>query len=173
MTISAGAVAMTGGGALLVYAGLKGVSVPAALRSLISGGGVAQLQTTAAITTQAYTAFTGTTGSGAFTGGGSAAQNRALGQQMAAARGWTGGEWSALDQLWNAESGWRTTATNPSSGAYGIPQSLPADKMAAAGADWRTNPATQITWGLDYIAGRYGTPSAALAAWLARNPHWY
>ena len=89
--------------------------------------------------------------------------NLALGKKMAAAYGWTGAQWNALYALWNRESGWRTTATNPSSGAYGIPQSLPASKMASAGADWRTNPATQIAWGLRYIKGRYGSPAAAWA----------
>jgi hypothetical protein len=95
-----------------------------------------------------------------------------LAQQMLAARGW-GGQWAALSALWMGESGFRHTARNPSSGAYGIPQALPASKMASAGADWQTNPATQIKWGLDYIAGRYGTPAAAYAAWQARSPHWY
>ncbi len=81
--------------------------------------------------------------------------------------------YSALVALWNGESGWRWNATNPTSGAYGIPQALPADKMSAAGSDWRTNPATQIEWGLDYIKSRYGTPCAAWSFWQAQYPHWY
>ena len=99
----------------------------------------------------------------------------ALGKQMAAARGWTGGEWDALYQLWQRESGWRVNADNPTSDAYGIPQALPGSKMASAGSDWRTNAATQIKWGMDYIAGRpdYGTPSRAWAKWQSRSPHWY
>ena len=72
-------------------------------------------------------------------------------------------EWGDLVRLWNRESGWNYRATNPSSGAYGIPQSLPADKMASAGADWKTNPFTQIRWGLGYIRQRYGSISAAWA----------
>ncbi|WP_418276051.1 ubiquitin-like domain-containing protein [Isoptericola jiangsuensis] len=87
--------------------------------------------------------------------------NRDIGRQMASARGWTGSQWTCLESLWTRESGWSHTAANPSSGAYGIPQSLPGSKMASAGSDWQTNPATQITWGLDYIAGRYGTPCSA------------
>jgi hypothetical protein len=71
------------------------------------------------------------------------------------------------------ESGWRWNALNSSSGAYGIPQALPAEKMAAAGADWRTNAATQIRWGLGYIRAVYGSPAAAYQAWLSRSPHWY
>lgn len=86
---------------------------------------------------------------------------RAIAQELLAARGWGSGEWSCLNQLWERESNWNPHAQNPSSGAYGIPQSLPASKMASAGADYRTNPATQITWGLNYISGRYGTPCGA------------
>ena len=75
--------------------------------------------------------------------------------------------------MWMRESSWRVDARNPSSGAYGIPQAYPASRMAAAGPDWRTNPRTQIRWGLDYIKSRYGTPCAAWTFWQARNPHWY
>lgn len=95
----------------------------------------------------------------------------AIGQRMAASAGWTGGEWSALRELWNRESGWNPRAENPSSGAYGIPQSLPASKMASAGSDWRTNPATQIRWGIGYIKDRYGSPTAALSFHDSHN--WY
>lgn len=84
-----------------------------------------------------------------------------IGQQMAAARGWTGEEWTCLELLWERESGWNYQASNPSSGAYGIPQALPGSKMGTAGSDWATNPATQIEWGLGYIADRYGTPCGA------------
>ncbi|GAA1988401.1 hypothetical protein GCM10009718_27450 [Isoptericola halotolerans] len=97
--------------------------------------------------------------------------NREIGQRMAADRGWTGSQWTCLENLWTKESNWSHTVANPSSGAYGIPQSLPGNKMAAAGADWQTNPATQITWGLDYIAGRYGTPCGAWGHSQANN--WY
>src|SRR5690606_26581320 len=72
---------------------------------------------------------------------------------------------ACLEKLWTAESGWKHRADNPTSSAYGIPQSLPGSKMAAAGSDWRTNPTTQITWGLDYITDRYGTPCAAWTFW--------
>lgn len=98
-------------------------------------------------------------------------ENVQIGQRLAAARGWTGQEFYCLYQLWQKESGWNTTAGNTSSGAYGIPQALPGTKMATVGADWRTNPATQITWGMGYIAGRYGTPCAAYSVSQARG--WY
>ncbi|MBT2584768.1 hypothetical protein [Arthrobacter sp. ISL-95] len=85
--------------------------------------------------------------------------------------GWSAAEMTALNTLWEKESNWKTTATNASSGAYGIVQSLPASKMASVGADWQTNYQTQIKWGLNYIKERYGSPSAALAFHLANN--WY
>lgn len=72
-------------------------------------------------------------------------------------------EWNCLYNLWARESGWRVEAYNASSGATGIPQALPGSKMASAGADWETNPVTQINWGMGYIAGRYGTPCGAWA----------
>ncbi|WP_329519578.1 lytic transglycosylase domain-containing protein [Spirillospora sp. NBC_01491] len=71
------------------------------------------------------------------------------------------GEFGCLVKLWNKESGWRSNAANPSSGAYGIPQALPGSKMASAGSDWRTSARTQIKWGLGYIKDRYGTPCKA------------
>jgi resuscitation-promoting factor RpfB len=101
--------------------------------------------------------------------------NEALANSMAAAAPyhWTGPETTCLDKLWARESAgtWSPTVTNPTSGAYGIPQSLPASKMAAAGADWQTNPATQIRWGLGYIAATYGTPCGAWSHEEAAN--WY
>jgi len=87
------------------------------------------------------------------------------------ARGWEHTQFSCLVKLWERESNWQLTATNRSSGAYGIPQSLPASKMASAGADWRTSAETQIKWGLGYIEGRYGSPCAALAHSDKNN--WY
>ena len=75
--------------------------------------------------------------------------------------GWGDNQFAALDKLWTRESNWNYKAENSSSGAYGIPQSLPGNKMASAGADWRTNPQTQIKWGLNYIKERYGSPIAA------------
>jgi hypothetical protein len=75
--------------------------------------------------------------------------------------GWDIGQMSCLVPLWTRESGWNVYADNPSSGAYGIPQALPAGKMASAGADWQTDAATQIRWGLGYIQATYGTPCGA------------
>lgn len=91
-----------------------------------------------------------------------AAANVATGQRLAAGYGWgSGSQWSCLDALWTRESGWRMVWNYQGSGAYGIPQSLPASKMASAGPDYMTSPATQIRWGLTYISQAYGTPCDA------------
>ncbi len=84
---------------------------------------------------------------------------------------WGDTQWPFLDALWTQESSWNPAAVNSTSGATGIPQALPAAKMAAAGPDWRTNPATQVSWGLSYITTRYGNPQAAWAHEQAFN--WY
>ncbi len=89
--------------------------------------------------------------------------NRALGYQLMLAFGFAPEQWQYLDALWQRESGWNQLADNPTSTAYGIPQSLPGSKMAVVGDDWRTNPETQIRWGLAYIAARYGRPEGAWA----------
>ena len=75
---------------------------------------------------------------------------------------WNSSQISCLDQLWNNESHWNFKAHNYRSGAHGIPQAMPAEKMAVISLDWRTNPVTQIRWGLRYINSRYGSPCAAL-----------
>jgi peptidoglycan hydrolase-like protein with peptidoglycan-binding domain len=111
---------------------------------------------------------------GAFSGaglvGGNAAANMRAGHRMMLQR-WGEDQWPALRELWMRESGWRNVMNMEGSGATGIPQALPGSKMASAGPDWRTNPITQIKWGLGYIADRYGSPSAALAFHNANN--WY
>ncbi len=96
---------------------------------------------------------------------------KAIAYEMVVARGWSDAEFSCLVALWQRESNWNVNAHNPTSGAHGIPQALPGDKMATVGADWATNPVTQITWGLGYIAGRYGTPCAAWEHSERKN--WY
>ena len=85
--------------------------------------------------------------------------------------GWGDSQFSCLEKLWNKESGWRVTADNPTSSAYGIPQALPGYRMAAYGSDWRTNPVTQIKWGLDYIENTYGSPCSAWAH--SQSKGWY
>lgn len=104
-------------------------------------------------------------------GDGSVESNKQIAKNLLAQKGLPDSEWQCLDKLWTRESGWRQDAKNPSSGAYGIPQSLPGDKMQSAGADWQTNPLTQITWGLGYIEQRYQTPCGAWAH--SEQTGWY
>lgn len=91
----------------------------------------------------------------------SAAQAQTYAAGAAAQYGWTGQHWTNLVKLWNRESSWLWYSENASSGAYGIPQSLPGSKMASFGANWRDDAAVQIDWGLNYIAQRYGNPTKA------------
>jgi hypothetical protein len=84
---------------------------------------------------------------------------------------WGADEFACYDRIITQESRWRVTAANPHSSAYGLPQALPGKRMAAYGADWRTNPATQLAWGLNYVKTRYGTPCQA---WSYKRAHgWY
>ena len=101
----------------------------------------------------------------------SSGSNRRIGKRLAAEHGWTGEEWVCLNNLWTKESGWSTRSSNSSGSAWGIPQALPGSKMRSAGTDWRTNPATQIKWGIGYIDNRYGTACNAWAHWQSHN--WY
>ena len=94
---------------------------------------------------------------------------------MLATRKWkrvaTEAQLTCLRSLWTRDSGWSHQSMNSSSGAYGSPQSLPGSKMASAGKDWRTNPETQVKWGLGYIKGRYGSPCGAWGAFQSKG--WY
>ena len=99
----------------------------------------------------------------------SVAELRSWAHRAVNARGWSDEQWTCLDKLWTLESSWSITETNSSSGAYGIPQSLPGDKMATVAPDWRRNANTQILWGLGYIADRYGSPCSAWAHSRAYN----
>jgi hypothetical protein len=96
---------------------------------------------------------------------------RQIAERMLGQFGWSSTQFSCLQPLWEHESGWSVTAENSSSGAYGIPQSLPGAQMASAGADWQSNAATQIRWGLTYIQGRYGSPCGAWAH--EESDNWY
>ncbi|WP_338018121.1 transglycosylase SLT domain-containing protein [Streptomyces taklimakanensis] len=94
------------------------------------------------------------------------AEVKAMAQQIVGA-----GQFQCFSNIVERESGWNYRAENPSSGAYGLVQALPASKMSSVGADWRTNPATQIKWGLNYMNDRYGSPCGAWEYWQAN--HWY
>ncbi|MEU9569204.1 transglycosylase SLT domain-containing protein [Streptomyces massasporeus] len=96
----------------------------------------------------------------------SIAQLQAMARQMVPA-----GQFQCFSNIVDHESDWNYKAVNPSSGAYGMFQALPGSKMSSVGADWRTNPATQIKWGLNYMNDRYGSPCEAWSFWQANN--WY
>ncbi|MEU5216372.1 transglycosylase SLT domain-containing protein [Streptomyces sp. NPDC020807] len=118
------------------------------------------LAATAAVLLGATGVALGTTGSA------SAASPQELARQIVPAS-----QYASFSKIVAHESGWNHTATNSSSGAYGLVQALPASKMSSAGSDWKTNPATQIKWGLNYMNERYGSPNAAWAFWQANG--WY
>jgi hypothetical protein len=108
---------------------------------------------------------------GGAVGGTSPADAQATARSMLGGYGWGDDQFGCLVSLWQKESGWNYQAYNRSSGAYGIPQALPGSKMGSAGADWQTNPATQIAWGLGYISGRYGSPCGAWSH--SQSTGWY
>lgn len=126
----------------------------------------AQTISTLALLHMLRTAQTGGKGGGALPKGGSPQANMALGKALAAQMyGWTGRQWQALKELWTRESGWRTEAVNPSSGAAGIPQRLLSAHPFESSLQrqrWMNDPRMQILWGLRYIAARYGDPVRAL-----------
>lgn len=95
---------------------------------------------------------------------------KALTRALMAQYGLASADFDCIDKIWTQESNWNPRADNPRSSAYGIPQALPGKKMASAGADWRTNPETQIRWGLGYIKDRYGS---ACSAWAFKRGHGY
>lgn len=171
--------AATGIGAVLIYAGIKGYSVLAVLQNLVTGKPI----TTGVVSTVSLTASdasgdiqTGVDRPSNAGGTGGVSGNQAIAKSLAASYGWdNGSEWTALVELWRRESSWNNHALNPSSGAYGIPQALPHTKMPKAAwpesAGGTSDASTQITWGLNYIKGRYGRPSVAVAFHDANN--WY
>jgi hypothetical protein len=99
------------------------------------------------------------------------ADPRTIARALLAEFGYGADQFGCLDSLWMSESGWRVNADNPHSSAYGIPQALPGSKMSSEGADWATNPVTQIRWGLGYIQDRYGSPCGAWSFKQGRG--WY
>lgn len=102
---------------------------------------------------------------------GSVAEYQAYARARCSAYGWSTADFNCLVALWNKESKWNPNAYNSGSGAYGIPQALPASKMATAGTDYRTNYKTQINWGLSYISSKYGSPSEAWSN--SKSTGWY
>jgi hypothetical protein len=177
--ISGVGIAAVFAGGILVWSGVKGYSVSGVFRDLISGKPPQNLQQTTPVTssgifggllgglnpTKLLGANVTPVGGGV---GGTAAQNKALGQKMAASYGWgSGAQWTALNNIVMGESGWSDTITNPGSGAAGI-----AQKISGFGAGYQSgNAGQQIQWLLNYIKQRYGDP---ISAWNFHLAHgWY
>jgi len=139
----------------------------AMLITAVLAGGVG----TATLAAPAEAAAAGTTKVTAAKKASTEKRNKKIARKLVKRRGWSKAQFACLNKLWEWESNWNHRARNPYSGAYGIPQALPAGKMASAGEDWQTNPKTQIKWGLSYIKERYGTPCAAWGHSLRRG--WY
>jgi hypothetical protein len=171
MKVDGVAVASMSVGVLFVYAGVKGYSIPQTVQSLVSGKSPAGQAQTTPVGTPVVTLTSPAGGSITSKGGnpsGTDAQNQALGRKMAVAYGWsTGDEWTALNNIAMAESGWSDTIVNPSSGAAGI-----AQKISGWSSDYQEgNAPQQLHWFLNYIKGRYGDP---IAAWKFHLIHdWY
>ncbi len=175
--------AYTAVGGVVLWSGIKGTTISVTFRGLLSGqapaAGSGQETISTGLALQSDLA-TGTSIPGVTAGipagvasGGSPSANMNLGQMMAAAYGWTGNNWLCLKTGWQEESGWSQTAaydpSDPYNHAYGIPQANPGTKMASAGSDWKTNPKTQIAWGLSYIKLTYGSPSQ-VPGWTPSGP---
>jgi hypothetical protein len=169
MAINGVALTVLGAGAVLLWSAVSNQHVTTTIQDIIKG------QTPPAGPMEQGSPSSASTTAGGGGGGGSSAPaapanvsgNVAIGKMLAAARGWTGGQWDALYALWQRESGWDNLARNASSGAYGIAQALghgPTNQYPAGPANPPTSSATaQIEWGLGYIASTYGTPEAAWA----------
>lgn len=160
-SVSALAAGAGGVALVLVWSGIHGANVSTTVKDLLAG----RVPQPPADPGPAGTTFQdNTSGATAIVGGAishSAAANRANGQLQAAARGWTGAQWTALDRLWTRESGWNNVAQNPHSTAYGIAQFL--DSTWAGYGPKTSDPTLQIRYGLAYIANRYGDPVRAWA----------
>jgi resuscitation-promoting factor RpfB len=178
MAIKGASIAYTVVGGVLVYSGIKGSSISETVKSVLAGNlTVTDSEPLENGSNAATTPADDTTTGGTATE--SASANQALAKTIIQANsqysGWdTGQNWTDLVSLWNKESGWSATADNKSSGAYGIPQSLPATKMPAAAQPppvGTSDPGAQISWGLQYILETYGNPVMAWAHETANN--WY
>jgi hypothetical protein len=177
-------------GGVVLWSGITGTKLSATFRGLLQGQGPKVNQepivATGSGTSDAGAPLQGDLDTGTSIPGitvgipagvaaaGNPAANKTLGRLLAGGYGWAGnGQWPYLESGWEEESGWNQYAANvpsdPYDNAYGIPQADPGTKMASAGADWKTNPATQIWWGLAYIKAKYGSPSE-VPGWTPDGP---
>jgi resuscitation-promoting factor RpfB len=165
--ISGYALASIGIGGVLVWSGVKNEKITSVAKDVLTGTKPPENGPDAA-----DNAGGGASGATPPPAPSDPSKNVTLGKLLASAEGWgTGSEWNALYDIWNHESGWSNTAQNASTGAYGIPQALPASKMGALANPPVSSAAAQIKWGLGYIKDTYGTP---LEAWThEQSDGWY
>jgi hypothetical protein len=177
--------AYTALGGVVLWSGIKGTTISSTFRGLLAGtpptADQEQITAPAAASAAAADLDSGTSIPGVTVGvptgvaaGGTPSANKALGLLLAGSYGWAGSsQWPYLESGWEEESGWSQVAANdpsdPYDHAYGIPQANPGTKMASAGPGWKTDPATQIRWGLAYIKSKYGSPSQ-VPWWTPNGP---
>lgn len=173
MAVKATYLLLAGGGAIILWSGLKGHKWSTTLRDVISGQPISTAQDQAIISSpSAFSSASAGPLPSTTAVGGSVLKNKAIAKVLAAPYGWsTGQEWSDLVWLWQVESSWNNKAKNVQSGAYGIPQALPASKMGRLALPPLNSASAQIAWGLNYIKGRYGNPSGARAFHIVNG--WY
>lgn len=185
MAVSGIGVAYALSGAVLFWSGFTGNTLQATLTDFLKGAVPAHVSMTTptigvndnssgSTTSSSGNSSTSSTTIPAADKAGTPTANKALGKLLAGSYGWAGsGQWPYLESGWQEESGWNQYAANdksdPYNHAYGIPQANPGSKMSSAGSDWKTNPATQIRWGLNYIKQTYGSPSK-VPGWTPNGP---
>jgi hypothetical protein len=168
MPVKASYLLLSAGGIVIAWAGVKGKSVSSVARDVLGGHNPKAAMAANGISGgSAYTSYAAEVSAATGTSGpcsaATIAKNKALGLALAAGYGWsTGAQWSALDSLWDRESGWCNTIANPNGGAYGIAQALPPTKYPVSGQQIGGSSASaQISWGLQYILETYGDPVTA------------
>jgi len=193
MAVSGLAVFYATAGGILLWSGFKGQTLAETVKAITSGNAAALSQKgseavgsptlsegsgaaggSAAAVTPSASSATAAASAPASDKAGTPTANKALGLLLAGTYGWAGsGQWPYLLSGWQEESGWNQYAANdpsdPYNHAYGIPQANPGTKMASAGSGWKTDPATQIRWGLAYIKATYGSP-AQVPGWSPNGP---
>src|SRR6266702_3457708 len=160
MAVKGISVAVISIGGILVWSGLQNKKITQTVQDLVRGKQPQPGPESSIDSGSGSVPVVGSTGPGAPDVN---QANRVLGRTMAAAMGWTGDQWTALDNLWTRESRWQNKIANPTSGAYGIPQALPGSKMGTAANPPLSSAVAQIRWGLSYIKQRYRNPVNAWA----------
>ena len=148
---------------------LSGTSEASAIASALAGS-ASGIPMVASSQNTSTTTGAGTGSNPKSTGSNASGHLKSYAKALLGKYGWSN-QWDDFNALEMSEAGWNVHATNPSSGAYGLAQALPASKYSSAGKDWKTSGETQLRWMMDYIKSRYGSPSAAWSFHQKNN--WY